>query len=586
MPGPRRLAVLSVLALVLALVLGAVPAAARGGKPPGPPGVAGAAGSPVTVTLLTGDTVTMRKAGGGTGITVRQAARAGGPVVFQTASVAGDLYVVPSDVQRLVGPVLDLDLFNVSALQRMGYTDAKASSLPLIVQRAGTARPAVLASAGLRPVRELGSLRATAVRQPRRYAARLGAALAGGRPAGVRKVWLDRRFHKSALDPNLTQIGAPAAWAAGLTGQGVRVAVLDTGIDASHPDLRGKVAAAANFSDSAGVTDRDGHGTHVASIVAGTGARAAGARKGVAFGASLLNAKVLDDFGFGSESGIIAGMEWAAAQRAKVANMSLGGFPTDGTDPLSQAVDRITATRRMLFVVAAGNFGPGEQTVETPGTANSALTVGAVDAADELADFSGRGPRLGDYAMKPDITAPGVDIVAARATGTTLGEPVDQWYTRLSGTSMATPHVAGAAAVMAQRWPAWTPARIKAVLMGTADPHPGLGVYSQGGGRLDLAHAIVQRLIARRANIDYGYFRYPQTDLEPVTKALPLLNLADAEATVELRVELEDEDGDPAPAGMATVTPSRLTLAAGAEASAQVTVSTRGPAHPGCTAAR
>jgi Subtilase family len=300
MPGPRRLAVL----LTLAVVVAAAPAAAAGQQPAGPPGTPGGVGSrPVTVTLLTGDKVTMREAGGRTGVAVRQARRANGPVVFQTASVAGDLYVIPSDVQRLVGKALDPDLFNVSQLVRMRYDDARAADLPLIVQRTGTARPPVLASAGLRPVRELGSLRATAVRQPRRVAGRLGAALAGGRPAGVRRVWLDRRFHKSALDPNLTRIGAPAAWAAGLTGRGVRVAVLDTGIDATHPDLRGKVVAAANFSDSAGVTDRDGHGTHVASMVAGTGARAAGARQGVAFGAGLLNGKVLDDFGFGSESG-------------------------------------------------------------------------------------------------------------------------------------------------------------------------------------------------------------------------------------------------------------------------------------------
>jgi hypothetical protein len=265
-------------------------------------------------------------------------------------------------------------------------------------------------------------------------------------------------------------------------------------------------------------------------------------------------------------------MEWAAKQKARVVNMSLGGWPTDGTDPMSQAITRLTARYRTLFVVAAGNFGPGEQTVENPGVATAALTVGAVDASDELADFSGRGPRFGDYAMKPDITAPGVDIIAARAAGTALGDPVNQWYTRLTGTSMATPHVAGAAAIMAQRWPSWTPARIKAVLMGTADPNPDLGVYEQGGGRLDMGHAIDQRVIARRANIDYGYFRYPQTRVEPVTKALPLLNLGAAAATVDLQVELETEDGDPAPAGMLSVTPSRLTLAPGGEASAQVTV--------------
>jgi subtilisin family serine protease len=538
------------------------------------------------VTLLTGDKVLLRKRPGDRrSVQVIAAKRRGARPAFQVVSVRGDLHVIPGDVHHLVGRLLDMDLFNVSALERMGYADARAPSLPLIVQRRTARRPPALAAASLRPVRELASLRATAMRQPRAAAAKLGAALAGtdttanrttGTLAGVTRVWLDRRFRATDLDPNLTQIGAPAAWAAGLTGTGVKVAVLDTGIDSSHPDLRGgKVVAQADFSDSGSTTDHFGHGTHVASIVAGTGARAAGERKGVAFGASLLNGKVLDDFGFGSESGIIAGMEWAARQRARVVNMSLGGFPTDGTDPMSQAVTRLTARYRTLFVVAAGNSGPGDQTVENPGVATSALTVGAVDVADELADFSGRGPRFGDYAMQPDITAPGVDIVAARAAGTTLGEPVNQWYTRATGTSMATPHVAGAAAVMAQRWPAWTPARIKAVLMGTADPHPELGVYSQGGGRLDLAHAIEQRLIARRANIDYGYFRYPQTDLEPVTKALPLLNLADAETTVELRVELEDEDGDPAPAGTATVTPSRLTLAAGAEASAQVTVDAR-----------
>jgi len=571
MPRLRRLAVL----LATLALLAATPGVASGRQPAGSATAAGGGSRPVTVTLLTGDKVIMRKAGGRTGVTVVQAKRAGGPVAFQTATIEGDIHVVPSDVQRLVGRVLDPDLFNLSQLVRMRYDDARAADLPLIVQRAGAARPPVLAAARLRPVRELGSLRATAVRQPRRVAARLGAALAGGRPAGVTRVWLDRRFHKTALDPNLTQIGAPAAWTAGLTGQGVRVAVLDTGIDAGHPDLMGKVAAAANFSDSEGVTDRDGHGTHVASVVAGTGARAAGARKGVAFGASLLNAKVLDDFGFGNESDIIAGMEWAAAQRARVANMSLGAFPTDGTDPLSQAVDRITATRRVLFVISAGNSGPGEQTVETPGSANSALTVGAVDVEDALAGFSSRGPRFGDYAMKPDITAPGVDVVAARAAGTSLGDPVDRWYTRLSGTSMAAPHVAGAAAVLAQRWPDWSPTRIKAVLMGTAEPHPDLGVYQQGGGRLDIAHAIQQRVIVRRANLDFGLFRYPQTGARRVAKPVLVANLGDQPATVDLTVQLRDPRGDPPPAGMAVVSPGRVTLPPGGEASAYVIVDPR-----------
>jgi len=589
MPATRRVRQLITLLAVVTLLVGAPgPAAGTGARAAAAPRPARLSQQrPVAVTLLTGDKVLLRQASGGRqAVRVVAAKRPGGRPPFEVVSVHGDLHVIPGDVHRLVGRLLDLELFNVSAMARMGYADAKAPSLPLIVQRRTASRPAALTAAALRPVRELSSLRATAMRQPRATAAKLGAALAAtnatpagatGKLAGVRRVWLDRRFRATALDPNLTQIGAPAAWSAGLTGKGVKVAVLDTGIDATHPDLRGgKVVASANFSDAEEVTDHFGHGTHVASIVAGTGARAAGQRKGVAFGASLLNGKVLDDFGFGSESGVIAGMEWAAKQHARVANMSLGGWPTDGTDPMSQAITRLTARYRTLFVVAAGNFGPGEQTVESPGSATAALTVGAVDAEDQLAFFSGQGPRFGDYAMKPDITAPGVDIIAARAAGTSLGDPVDQWYTRLTGTSMATPHVAGAAAIMAQRWPDWTPARIKAVLEGTADPNPDLGVYAQGGGRLDVAHAIGQRLIARRANLDFGYFRYPQTDARPVTKALPLLNLAAAAATVELKVELEDGDGHPAPAGMARVSPARLSLAAGGEASAQVTVDVRG----------
>jgi subtilisin family serine protease len=588
MPATRRARQLTILLLAAALL--ATAAGPAGGAAAQSTGAAAPARlgreRPVAVTLLTGDKVLLRRQPGGRqAVQVLPAPRRGPRPAFQVVSVRGDLHVVPGDVHHLVGRLLDLDLFNVTALQRMGYGDARAPSLPLIVQRRTARRPPALAAASLRPVRELASLRATAMRQPRVAAAKLGAALAGtdtsgsrttGKLAGVSRVWLDRRIRATDLDPNLTQIGAPAAWSAGLTGKGVKVAVLDTGIDTTHPDLAGgKVVAAADFAESGSTTDHLGHGTHVASIVAGSGARSGGERKGVAFGASLLNGKVLNDSGFGSESGIIAGMEWAARQRARVVNMSLGGFPTDGSDPMSQAVDRLTARYRTLFVISAGNFGPGEQTVETPGVSLSALTVGAVDAEDELAEFSARGPRLGDYAMKPDITAPGVDIVAARAAGTSLGEPVDQWYTRLTGTSMAAPHVAGAAAVMAQRWPDWTPARIKAVLMGTAEPHPGLGVYEQGGGRLDVAHAIAQRVIARRANVDFGYFRYPQTDAQPVTKAVPLLNLGDAEVTVELRLELEDEDGDPAPAGMATLTPSRLTLPAGGEASAQVTLDVR-----------
>ncbi|MFD0539314.1 S8 family serine peptidase [Actinomadura luteofluorescens] len=130
----------------------------------------------------------------------------------------------------------------------------------------------------------------------------------------------------------MRQVGAPQAWSAGYTGEGAKVAVLDTGVDAGHPDLQGRIAETRNFSESADAADRVGHGTHVASTVAGTGAASRGERRGVAPRADLLIGKVLDDEGSGTDSSVIAGMEWAAP-RADVVNMSLGGAPTDGTDP-------------------------------------------------------------------------------------------------------------------------------------------------------------------------------------------------------------------------------------------------------------
>ena len=566
---------------------------------PAAPAANAASATVAAVTLLTGDRVLIGQVGGGRQVVaVTPARRAGRHVAFLTARAGGDTYVIPSDVAGLVPGVLERALFDVSLLVRDGLDDRHAPSLPLLIQHANAQGTAALArAAGLRRARELATIHTTAVRQPRPRAGRLGELLAtaahasphtghggvapkplgawAGALAGVRHIWLDRRVHAAELDANLTQIGAPAAWQAGLSGSGVTVAVLDTGIDTTHPDLAGKVTDQANFTQAPDTGDHLGHGTHVAATIAGTGAAADGQRKGVAFDAALLNAKVLDDTGSGFESGVIAGMEWAAAQHARVANLSLGGEPTNGSDPLSQALDRLTATTGTLFVVAAGNAGPDPQTISSPGAADQALTVGAVDANDQLAGFSSRGPRQGDYAMKPDITAPGVDIVAARAAGTSLGDPVDERYTALSGTSMATPHVAGAAAILVQQHPDWAPARLKAILADTAAVLPALSGYQQGGGRLDLAHATTQQVIADQANLDLGYFRYPQHDTQPVVKPLALVNTGLAETTVELALSLHQPDGQPAPAGAISLSPTRLTLAPGQSATATVTVDPR-----------
>ncbi len=314
-----------------------------------------------TVTLLTGDVVTVRDTGSGCPqATVRPADE--NAVIRQSCGPDGHLHVIPARVASQIGSVLDPDLFDVTTLIADGYDDGNSTELPLIVQPAtASARVAALGD-----VLSLPSIGAVAGRVPKKSPATAKLAT-NSLLAGAKKVWLDRKVRATALtgggqsaglDRNLGQIAAPDAWKAGYTGKGVRVAVLDTGADFTHPDLVGRVVERADFTVEGGdAVDHNGHGTHVASTIAGTGAAANGQRRGVAPDAKLVIGKVLDDHGFGEDSGIIAAMEWAAT-RADVINMSLGGSDADdGTDPLSLAVDGLSRSTGALFVIAAGNSG-------------------------------------------------------------------------------------------------------------------------------------------------------------------------------------------------------------------------------------
>jgi subtilisin family serine protease len=226
--------------------------------------------------------------------------------------------------------------------------------------------PSALSAAGARVSRDLPSVNGDALTARKSEGADLWETLTGSggtareRSAAadrVEKIWLDGKV-EAALDRSTAQIGAPEAWAAGYDGTGAKVAVLDTGVDGTHPDLKGRVDAAKNFSEAADTVDRVGHGTHVASTVAGSGAHSGGKYKGVAPGARLISGKVLDDDGHGEESGVIAGAQWAVAQGAEVVNLSLGGPDSPGDDPLEQAVNELSASSGALFVIAAGNEGP------------------------------------------------------------------------------------------------------------------------------------------------------------------------------------------------------------------------------------
>ena len=356
---------------------GAATAAGTAPVPAVGTGAGSAAGAPAgpaetrTVTLLTGDRVELTTvAGRGQRATVRPAPGRSGVAFVESETAAGGLSVVPADALALVaGGQLDARLFDVTALVRRGYDDARRAEIPLIVEYAGTARSQASArdeivAAGARVTRPLASIDGAAVRASKRDASRLWSELTGDGgaasaapsklAAGLARVWLDGPV-RASLDQSVPQVGAPAAWQAGYTGDGVKVAVLDTGIDATHPDLDDAVLEARELHRDGGPVDYAGHGTHVASIITGDGDASDGRYKGVAPDADLLVGKVLDDGGYGEESWLIAGMEWAAGAGAKVVNMSLGGCATDGTDPLSTALNALADERGVLFVVAAGN---------------------------------------------------------------------------------------------------------------------------------------------------------------------------------------------------------------------------------------
>ena len=295
----------------------------------------------------------------------------------------------------------------------------------------------------------------------------------------VEAVYPDVKVHAVLLD-SVPLIRANQVWSQqGVTGLGVRVAILDTGIGYTHPDLGGclgpacKVVGGYDFiNNDNNPRDDHGHGTHVAGIVA-----ANGVVKGVAPDARLLAYKVLDASGSGPSSTVIAGIDDAVDpdgnpatnDGARVINLSLSGFG-DPDDPMSQAVDNAAALG-ITVVVAAGNSGPGEQSIGSPGTARRAITVGATDKFDNPASFSSRGPVIWNNGaiLKPDIVAPGVAICSTRWASSWAGaECIDSVHVALSGTSMATPHVAGVAALLLQKNPSWTPANVKAALRSTA----------------------------------------------------------------------------------------------------------------------
>ena len=303
----------------------------------------------------------------------------------------------------------------------------------------------------------------------------------------VKYVEKDIPFNVS-LDTATGIMGVPQVWDLGYTGKGVKVALIDTGIDAGHPDLKGRVVEWKDFVNGRSAPYDDyGHGTHCAGIIGGSGAASNGKYKGVAPEVEFIGIKVLGKDGSGDLSTILKGLDYAARSDAKIISMSLG------SDEHSQAIDDLVSRavkNGKIVVCAAGNSGPDRRTIGCPSDSPDAITVGATDKGDMIASFSSRGPTR-DGRIKPDITAPGKDIISCKAAGIMNEKAIDKYYIKMSGTSMACPMVSGSIALLVQMDSGLTPQKAKDILEKTAKPEGGKCPNNDYGyGRIDVKAAI------------------------------------------------------------------------------------------------
>jgi subtilisin family serine protease len=666
------------------------------------------------VLLVTGDAVYVANTSKGLQVvSVEPADPSNRGQGFQILPLGEHLYVIPSYVNL---KRYDLSLFDVAYLVKEGYENL--TSYPIVVKASGkTAAASIAEKAGKAGAK--GKLISTAlnlmsIRTSNKKDSINSLFKEVLESSNVEKVWLDKKV-RTDLYTSVPLIGAPDAWSLGYNGSGVKIAILDTGIDPTHEIFyfengTSKIIAQVDFTEDNNPYDYFGHGTHVASIAAGSGLTipavdyhreyypnewleggspmgwhaddgsweytlpfpfpfygveytrvyissnglitflgpdaswsnsipnlagklaiapawddwrtdrrpgddiyiwqpdpdclvirwkvvafynnsieanfeaalfrdgtiyflygssngvvsatvgvsngggsiiaedldnlnnintvvfmpysSSALLSGVAPGALLMNVKVLNRYGWGYDSWIINGIDWAVSNGANIISMSLGDGFTDGTDPLSQECDW-AVSQGVVVVVAAGNSGSNYWTTTAPGTAFDVITVGASDKSDSIAYFSSRGPTY-DLRIKPDIVAPGVGIWAALAKGSLIEYYANQsWipgmdvdgdgrydYVQLSGTSMATPHVAGAAAILLQRFPSLKPADLKNLLLSTAKWLQGYDVYVEGAGRLNVSYAVSPVLYLSPAQID---LRVPSANVINTTITLTSL---------------------------------------------------------------
>ncbi|MCA9497118.1 MAG: S8 family peptidase, partial [Nanoarchaeota archaeon] len=351
-----------------------------------------------------------------------------------------------------------------------------------------------------------------------------------------------------------------------IAGEGITVAVIDTGVDYTHVDFGScsysdyssgscsKMVPGYNFvSGSVDAQDDHGHGTHVAGIIA-----ANGSILGIAPKAKIMPIKVLNSNGGGSFSDIIAGIEFAMDpnsdgnynDKVNIISMSLGGSG-NSQDPISQASE-LAISNGIVVVVAAGNSGPSESTIKSPGVAKEVITVGATCKASQInkneycfrgetvASFSSRGPTIDGY-LKPEIVAPGVLICSSKYSGVEHGQDcLDVDHVAFSGTSMATPVVSGVVALLLQNNPSLSPKDIKGLLMTTAKDL-GDDQFVQGSGLINASAAINENIIIDNPTLNFGDI----TGILEVEKTIIIKNIGSSQINLSLNLSpFTDKDSN------------------------------------------